>query len=184
MSTTFTSTGETPSIPLSDDQWRGLARLGEIVAVFDRALDGPMGAVSVDYLASLMTLAPSNTLAAVREVLELLTEWHEKGVLAQIRSVIDMMASVLTQENINMVALATLEKARHNNVPATIRTLSRELGDVTHADTAGLGGLGGLMRLMMDKDVQAGLRMMGMTAGKIRAVMQSDPQRDSPPLQH
>lgn len=185
MSTTVTF-DETASTPLTADQWQGLARLGELVAVIDRALDGPMGAVSVDYLASLMTLAPSNTLAALREVLEMLAAWHENGVLTQIRSVVDMMASVLTAENINTVAMATLHKARKSNVPATLRTLSRELSDVTQADTAGLGGLGGLVRLMMDKDVQAGLRMMGMTAGKIRTVMQSDSQqgRDRTALQH
>ncbi len=185
MSSTLTF-DETASSPLTADQWQGLARLGELVTVFDRAMDGPMGAVSVDYLASLMTLAPSNTLAAVRDVLEMLTEWHENGVLTQIRSVVDMMASVLSAENINTVATAALRKARKSHVPDTLRTLSRELSDVTQADTTGLGGLGGLMRLMMDKDVQAGLRMMGMTAGKIRTVMQSDPQqgRDRTALQH
>lgn len=177
---------ETASIPLSADQWQGLARLGELVTVVDRALDGPMGAVSVGYLASLMTLAPSNTLSAVREVLEMLTEWHEHGVLTQIRALVDMMGSVLSSENINTVAMATLHKARESHVPAALRALSRELSDVAQADTAGLGGLGGLMRLMMDKDVQAGLRVMGMTAGKIRSVMHSDPQgdRDSARLQH
>ncbi len=172
------------SIPLTNEQWRGLARLGDIVSVIDDAMNGPMGAVSVDYVVSLMTLAPSNMLGAVREALQLLTEWHEKGVLAQIRALVDMLASILTPENVNSVALATIHKAQQSNVPTTLKALSRELSDVTHSDTAGLGGLGGLMRLMMDKDVQAGLRMMGMTAGKIRNVMQSDPKRGSPSMQH
>ena len=109
MSSTVTF-DETASIPLSADQWQGLARLGELVTVVDRALDGPMGAVSVGYLASLMTLAPSNTLSAVREVLEMLTEWHEHGVLTQIRALVDMMGSVLSSENINTVAMATVMK--------------------------------------------------------------------------
>lgn len=181
---TATLPTETPPIPLSADQWRGLARLGELVLILDRALDGPMGAVSVDYLAEIMTLAPSHTLAAVREVLDLLVEWHEKGMLSQIRDFGDMVSSLLSQENINAVSLAALAKARRNGIPHTMRTLAHELGDAAKSSTVGLGGFGGLMRLMRDKDVQAGLRLMGTMAGKVQELLHSDEGHATPSPQH
>lgn len=164
---------------LSEEQWQGLARLGEWVNVASRAFEGPLGSVAIDYVEQAVNVAPSNTLLAIKETLTMLVEWSQDGTLRRLNIVVALISSMLSEENINALALALLDKAQETHFSQTVNALAQGLSATAHYDTKGLGGIGGLLRVMTNKDVQAGLRMLSSIAAHLQRLVDTSPSSSS-----
>lgn len=153
-------------VALSHEQWQGLGQLGELVSQINQLLEGPLGTIITGYAAEGTAWVPEGMAAALHEVLELLVALHEDGILRKMRIMSHLVAPVLTRENIDaaMTALiAVTEKGSMEGLQEAIRDVRRQ-----SVQTLGRqGGWGGLLRMMKDPDVQAGLHFMAALAGKV-----------------
>lgn len=172
-------TTENPPISFTPEQWQGLARLGELVHGFERAFDETLGAAFVEYVAQILSTAPPHSLDAVHELLDLLVRWHEDGLISRIGSGVELITSILSSKNINAVSPAALTKARDYAVPEALRHMVCEAPD-TGPLTTRLGGWSGLIRLMTDKDVQPGIKIMSAMAPSWECLGSLPPPRDPP----
>lgn len=81
---TSRATADAP--PLSDEQWRGLARLADLVNGVDAGLQGPLGGPVSELLVAVGRAGAEHDLAALfGELLELLQAAHESGGLRKLR---------------------------------------------------------------------------------------------------
>jgi uncharacterized protein YjgD (DUF1641 family) len=153
---------------LTEAQWQGLAQVGELAQTVKSLLDGPLGGVVTELLVRGTDLVPQSGLEALQHALGILGEWHDNGTLDQLASLVGLMSSMVTPENIQL-ALDTPMAFLQSGVLSDIK---RQVATVTHdqQETVGkFGGLGAMMRIMKDPDVQAGMWMMMHVAGKIGA---------------
>ncbi len=166
----------------SPEQWQGLANLGDLVSVLYKLLEGPMGGVLTGYVAEGASLLPDGAVGALRETLQMLTDLHEQGVIGQLNTMISLTAQTLTRDNINQFMSSALDMAQDISFTEVLRSAFQEAARESAHETADLGGFGGLLRVMKDKEVQAGLRIMGAMAGKLAPLWQhaSSPQPPRP----
>lgn len=81
---------------LNTQQWRGLARLGEIVSTFDEALRGPLGAPASELAqAAGRAYAMHDLPALAEEIIETLAAWREAGLLRLLRDNAQPLGEVL-----------------------------------------------------------------------------------------
>ncbi|OLZ09219.1 DUF1641 domain-containing protein [Sulfobacillus thermosulfidooxidans] len=162
-----------PESVLTEAQWQGLAQLGDLVTVLTKLLEGPMGSVITGYAAEASSFLPAEALPTLKELLELLAEMRAQGVFNQLATVVGLASETLTRENLNAFFQTVLDMAGEASFAEVLRNAFQEAAKESAQDMQHLGGLAGLMRVMKDKDVQAGLRMMGIMAGKMAPLLRS-----------
>ncbi|WP_242940688.1 DUF1641 domain-containing protein [Sulfobacillus thermosulfidooxidans] len=96
-----------------------------------------------------------------------------QGVFNQLATVVGLASETLTRENLNAFFQTVLDMAGEASFAEVLRNAFQEAAKESAQDMQHLGGLAGLMRVMKDKDVQAGLRMMGIMAGKMAPLLRS-----------
>lgn len=173
--TTMVSAPERSERNLTAEQWQGLAQLADLVTTAKKILEGPAGAVATGYLAQSATLMPDGALPAVREALELLTSLHEQGIIAQLGTVISLGAQTLTRDNLNQFFTSALDMAQETSFAEVLRASFQDAARESVRESEHLGGFTGLLRVMKDKEVQTGLRMMGVMAGKLSPLLHPHP---------
>ncbi len=176
--TTTVSAPERSERNLTAEQWQGLAQLADLVTTAQKILEGPAGAVATGYLAQGATLMPDGALPAVREALELLTSLHEQGIIAQLGTVISLGAQTLTRDNLNQFFTSALDMAQETSFAEVLRASFQDAA----RESEYLGGFTGLLRVMKDKEVQTGLRMMGVMAGKLSPLLHPHPAPANDPV--
>ncbi|PSR22165.1 MAG: hypothetical protein C7B45_08040 [Sulfobacillus acidophilus] len=146
---------------LTDSQWKGLQLLGDLAVNLNKVIEGPAGAVAAGYIAQASTMMPEGTLDAVQHALRLLVQWHESGFLDEIATVADLVSGMLSSQ---ALSLALQEPAGIlQEVKEDLKRVEQDQKDVV----GHFGGLGAMMRIMKDPDVQAGLWTMAHLAGKL-----------------
>ncbi|AUW92820.1 MAG: hypothetical protein OWR62_02950 [Sulfobacillus thermotolerans] len=163
-----TATLQAKDIPnLTQDQWQGLAQLGDLVTVVNKLLAGPAGAVATEYLAQGATFLPDGAMPALRETMEVLASLHEQGIITQIGTLLGLATTMLTQDNLNQFFVSLLDMAQETSFAEVLKASIKDAARQSAQESEHLGGFLGLMRVMQDKEVQTGLRMMGVMAGKL-----------------
>ncbi|MCY0881669.1 MAG: hypothetical protein OWS74_06710 [Firmicutes bacterium] len=77
---------------LTEEQWKGLSRLGSLIGTLEELLQGPLGSVTVGTLAN-MSL-PTELPEASQHALELLVTLHKDGTLTQLQQLLQMSSSL------------------------------------------------------------------------------------------
>jgi uncharacterized protein YjgD (DUF1641 family) len=156
---------------LTDAQWEGLRRLGELAIALDRVLEGPMGSALAEYVVQGSAMVPDGALDAVQHALSILVKWHESGFLDRMSGAMDLLQSTLSNEAVSSVLIELI---------GVVRTIQEDLGTAARDQKYVVGQFGGLktlVRMMKDPDVQAGLWTMARIAGKLGSAVrkQSSP---------
>jgi uncharacterized protein YjgD (DUF1641 family) len=149
---------------LTESQLNGLADLADLASKVKQLLDGPLGNVVAGYVVQGTSLVPDGALDAVRQLMETLARWRETGVLDQIIALMEGLVSLTAPERMQPIideSLGFLQSGVVREVAAAVKEM-RET-----QSTRQLGGLGAMMRMMRDPDVQAGLLVMARMAGAV-----------------
>lgn len=158
------------STKLTEQQWRGLAQLGDLAQVATTLLEGPLGGVIAGYLAQGNDMVPAGTMDAVQHLLKILVKWHENGTLDQVASSVEWLTGTLTPETIRLAIEEPMEFLQ-SGVVADVRDALQSPKQIP------LGGLGAMIRIMRDPDVQAGLWMMANLSGQISSSVRKHHKR-------
>lgn len=151
---------------LTDQQWRGLAQLGDLAQVATTLLESPLGGVIAGYLVQGTDMVPEGTMDAIEHMLKILVQWHENGTLDQVASGVSLLTSTLTPENITIAIEEPMEFLQ-SGVLADVKDALQSFKHGQQHEVGKFGGLGPMIRIMKDPDIQAGLWIMANLAGKI-----------------
>jgi len=160
----MTDTPTTPAAPqLSATQWNALGRMADRYAQAEE-----LGSFAVKNLGGEMTQAvltltelvqDPKLLPAVRELLAALVTLYEVGALRQLRDNAILAAEGLRDTDINATMTQMLK------LPDKIGTV---IDQATQGSSdKGLGGFGGLMHMLRDKEVQHGIQTLARMAGAL-----------------
>lgn len=156
-------TALTPAAPqLSATQWAALGRMADRYAQAEE-----LGSFAVKHLGGEMTEAvltltelvqDPKLLPALRELLATLVTLHEVGALRQLRDNAILAAEGLRDTDLNNTMAQMLK------LPDRISAVMDQAQGV---DAKHLGGFGGLMHMLRDKDVQHGIQTLARMAGAL-----------------
>jgi hypothetical protein len=96
-------------------------------------------------------------------------------LLAQLGTVISLGAQTLTRDNLNQFFTSALDMAQETSFAEVLRASFQDAARESARESEHLGGFMGLLRVMNDKEVQTGLRMMGVMAGKLSPLLHPHP---------
>ena len=156
-------TAATPA--LNAAQWAALGRMADRYAQAEE-----LGSFAVKHLGSEMTEAvltltdlfkDPKLLPALRELLSTLVTLHEVGALRQLRDNAILAAEGLRDTDLNTTMAQMLKLP--DKIGAVIDQATQGNSD------KGLGGFGGLMHMLRDKDVQHGIQTLARAAGALNA---------------
>ena len=154
-------TAATPA--LNAAQWAALGRMADRYAQAEE-----LGSFAVKHLGSEMTEAvltltdlfkDPKLLPALRELLSTLVTLHEVGALRQLRDNAILAAEGLRDTDLNTTMSQMLKLP--DKIGAVIDQATQGTSD------KGLGGFGGLMHMLRDKDVQHGIQTLARMAGAL-----------------
>ncbi|MCY0885609.1 MAG: DUF1641 domain-containing protein, partial [Firmicutes bacterium] len=109
---------------------------------------------------------PQELLDTVPELLETALLVHRTGLLKTMQNLIAMQQTMLETLPLNQWAADGLKLANSVDVAKITAAVKQVVAD-TVKQKPKLGGMRGLMRMTMDRDVQAGLRFMAAMMGKL-----------------
>ena len=151
---------------LTATQWEALGRMADRYAQAEE-----LGSFAAKHLGGDITEAvltatdlfkDPKLVPALRELLDTLVTLHEVGALRQLRDNAILAAESLRDTDLNHTMSQMLK------LPDKITDVIDEATHGGHDDKA-LGGFGGLMHMLRDKDVQRGIQTLARAAGALNA---------------
>ncbi|MCY0882181.1 MAG: DUF1641 domain-containing protein [Firmicutes bacterium] len=152
---------------LTSEQWKALGQVADLVVIANRALEGPLGNVLTEYALQASSLAMDGWFDALHNSVKLLVELDKTGILDFLQMGLGLVSSAATQETLARLIEGFVEVTSQVSLAELLRDAFEEASKETTQDPAKLGGIGGLLKVMTDRNVQAGLRLVGGVAGKL-----------------